>query len=85
MTPLVVEATFENGVLKPAVPLPLKQHDRVRLTVEELPAAPLQASPTLSEMLNDIEAEVGLVDGPPDLAAQLDHYLYGAPKSSDGG
>ena len=37
MTPLVVEATFEDGVLKPAEPLPLKQHDKVRLTVEGLP------------------------------------------------
>jgi predicted DNA-binding antitoxin AbrB/MazE fold protein len=38
MTPIVVEAMFEDGVLKPLQPLPLKQHDRVRLTVEELSA-----------------------------------------------
>src|SRR5262245_57249806 len=32
--PLTVEATFENGVLKPAKPLPLKEHAKVRLTIE---------------------------------------------------
>jgi predicted DNA-binding antitoxin AbrB/MazE fold protein len=30
-----VEATYEDGVLKPAEPLPLKEHERVRITVEE--------------------------------------------------
>jgi predicted DNA-binding antitoxin AbrB/MazE fold protein len=31
--PLTVEAIYENGVLKPAVPLPLTEHEKVRLTV----------------------------------------------------
>ncbi len=30
---LVVEATYENGVLKPAQPLPLGEHEKVRITV----------------------------------------------------
>jgi predicted DNA-binding antitoxin AbrB/MazE fold protein len=34
MTPLRVEATYEDGVLKPAQPLPLKEHEHVRVTVE---------------------------------------------------
>ena len=29
-----VEATYENGVLRLANPLPLKQHEKVRVTVE---------------------------------------------------
>jgi predicted DNA-binding antitoxin AbrB/MazE fold protein len=28
-----VEATYENGVLKPAEPLPLKEHEKVQITV----------------------------------------------------
>jgi predicted DNA-binding antitoxin AbrB/MazE fold protein len=28
-----VEAVYENGMLKPAEPLPLKEHEKVRLTV----------------------------------------------------
>ncbi len=31
---LTVEAIYENGVLKPAQPLPLKEHEKVRVTVE---------------------------------------------------
>src|SRR5205823_13708221 len=31
---LTVEAVYENGVLKPAQPLPLKEHEKVRLTIE---------------------------------------------------
>jgi predicted DNA-binding antitoxin AbrB/MazE fold protein len=29
-----VEAVYENGVLKPAEPLPLKEHEKVRVTVQ---------------------------------------------------
>jgi predicted DNA-binding antitoxin AbrB/MazE fold protein len=31
--PLIVEAVYENGVLKPVEPLPLKEHEKVQLTV----------------------------------------------------
>ncbi len=34
MTPLVVEAIYENGVLKPARPLPLKEQEKVRIVIE---------------------------------------------------
>jgi predicted DNA-binding antitoxin AbrB/MazE fold protein len=30
---ITVEATYENGVLKPTRPLPLKEHDKVQITV----------------------------------------------------
>ncbi|HJT78031.1 MAG TPA: antitoxin family protein [Gemmataceae bacterium] len=30
---LTIEAIYENGVLKPSGPLPLKEHERVRVTV----------------------------------------------------
>jgi predicted DNA-binding antitoxin AbrB/MazE fold protein len=32
--PLTVEAIYENGVLKPVHPLPVKEHSRVLVTVE---------------------------------------------------
>jgi predicted DNA-binding antitoxin AbrB/MazE fold protein len=32
---LTVEAVYENGVLKPLQPLPLKEHEKVRVTVEQ--------------------------------------------------
>ena len=31
--PLIVEAIYENGVLKPVQPLPLREQERVELTV----------------------------------------------------
>ena len=31
---LTVEAVYEDGVLKPAEPLPLKEHEKVRVTVK---------------------------------------------------
>ena len=40
---ITVEAVYENGVLKPAQPLPLREHERVRVTVETPPLDILQA------------------------------------------
>ncbi len=31
---IVVEATYEDGVLKPERPLPLNEHEKVQITVE---------------------------------------------------
>jgi predicted DNA-binding antitoxin AbrB/MazE fold protein len=31
---ITIEATYENGVLKPAQPLPLQDHEKVRITIE---------------------------------------------------
>ena len=31
---ITVEAIYENGVLKPAEPLPLKEHEKVQVTVK---------------------------------------------------
>ncbi|MGH7222424.1 MAG: antitoxin family protein, partial [Gemmataceae bacterium] len=30
---LTIEAIYENGVLKPVEPLPLKEHEKVRVTL----------------------------------------------------
>jgi hypothetical protein len=37
---IIVEATYEDGVLKPAQPLPLKEHDKVKVIVHP-PTSPL--------------------------------------------
>jgi predicted DNA-binding antitoxin AbrB/MazE fold protein len=29
-----IDATYENGILRPAEPLPLREHEKVRLTIE---------------------------------------------------
>jgi len=73
---LTVEAVYENGVLKPAQPLPLQEHERVRVTVEP-------ARPPIWERIAALTADAPpeeLAKPPVDGAAQIDHYLYGTPK-----
>jgi len=31
---ITIEATYENGVLRPSQPLPLKEHEKIRITIE---------------------------------------------------
>ena len=33
---ITIAATYENGVLKPDQPLPLKEHEKVQLTIESV-------------------------------------------------
>lgn len=40
---MTIEATYENGVLKPDLPLPLKERDRVRITISPATSPLLQA------------------------------------------
>jgi len=48
---ITVEAVYEGGVLRPAEPLPLKQQERVRVTVhaisEQVPTTPDEAERTV--------------------------------------
>lgn len=41
---LTIEVVYENGVLKPAQPLPFKERERVRVTIETPPLDILQAA-----------------------------------------
>lgn len=45
---LTIEATYENGVLRPAQPLPLKEHARVEVVIH---APPADAEPPTPEAL----------------------------------
>ncbi len=73
---LTIEAIYENGVLKPAQPLPLQEHEKVRITVEP-------ARGSLAEQIASrgraLPQEV-LDRLPADAASQHDHYIYGTPK-----
>jgi len=51
---IVVEATYENGVLKPAQPLPLAEHEKVQITVDP-PVNPVRASFGLLGWTGDAE------------------------------
>jgi predicted DNA-binding antitoxin AbrB/MazE fold protein len=91
--PIIVDAIYEDGVLKPESPLLLREHEKVRVTVEprtEDAAAvqehtgPVAApGPTLAERIvaraHALPEEL-VEQWPTDGASQHDHYLYGAPK-----
>ena len=38
MMPLTIEATYENGMLRPTQPLPLKEREKVQITVQPVGA-----------------------------------------------
>src|SRR5688572_29439972 len=65
--PIVVDATYENGVLKLDQPLPLDERARVRLTVN-----PVEAQAT-----DPLENVIGIGDGPADGADRHDDHIYG--------
>jgi predicted DNA-binding antitoxin AbrB/MazE fold protein len=47
---LTVEAIYENGVLKPAQPLPLQEHEKVRIHIE-----------IMSEAVRRVRQSAGLI------------------------
>ena len=88
---ITVEATYEDGVLKPARPLALAEHEKVLVTVEPAESAKPPGRPDGSDLpwwdeilalTRDLppEAFEGL---PTDGASQHDHYIYGTPKRTD--
>jgi predicted DNA-binding antitoxin AbrB/MazE fold protein len=73
----IIEATFDGSVFHPADAVPLKPNTMVRLTIQSLPSSGKTGSSFL-KTARQLELQ-----GPPDWASNLDHYLYG--KESDVG
>ncbi len=65
-----------NGVVVFDEPVRLPEGAAVRVTVAEEDEASKRL-PTLAERLRDV---IGIIEGPPDLAANHDHYAHGKPK-----
>ena len=55
-----IEAVYENGVLKPLSPLNLKEHEKVKLTVEEEKNSVRATSGMFSGVSNSVIDEVAL-------------------------
>ena len=70
-----VEAIYENGVFRPIQRVDLSEGERVHLTV--IPFSDRTKDPAYA--LAEIAEETGI----PDLATNIDYYLYGLPKQSD--
>ena len=76
---ITVEAVYENGVLKPVQPLPFKERERLRVSVEP-------AHPPIWERLAALTADAPpeeIAKLPPGGAAEIDRFLYGAPQRSE--
>ena len=67
---ITVDATYENGVLKPKQPLALTEGTEVRLAISPL-----------DEDFDPLDAVLGIGDGPSDAADNHDKYIYGRPLS----
>lgn len=92
---ITVEATYENETLKLSGPLPLREHEKVRVTVEpqEQPASSVESADIAEHSLATLAEQIvarahslppGSLDAlPDDLAAEHDHYLYGTPKRDE--
>ena len=73
---ITFEAVYENGVLKPAQPLPFKERERIRVSVEPV-------LPPIWEQLAALTADAPpeeVAKLPPGGAAEIDRFLYGAPQ-----
>ncbi len=71
---IIVDATYQNGILKPKEPLPLAEGAEVRLTIA--PAG---------ERYDPLEAVIGICDEGPDfsLAARHDEVIYGPKPNAE--
>jgi len=56
--PITVEATYEDGVLKPERPLPLSEREKVRVTITSAPQRPAVAT---GEGENAVRRSYGLL------------------------
>ena len=82
-------AHFDGQNLSPDEPVSLPTDRPLQVTVEAMAAQ--DETPALDKggaqfgrFLDGLEATGGLFDGPEDMSAQLDFYLYGGSKRSSG-
>jgi hypothetical protein len=76
-------AHFDGTNICPDEPVSLPEN--VPLCITVVPAsAPAASADSALDLFDRLEATSGLIEGPTDWSSEHDHYLYGAPKKSDG-
>jgi predicted DNA-binding antitoxin AbrB/MazE fold protein len=81
MMTITVDATYENGTLKLAQPLPLKNHEKVRVTVEqEIAESPPSGPATMGNTKSLAEETAGMMGWTGD-AETLDRILKEAEET----
>jgi predicted DNA-binding antitoxin AbrB/MazE fold protein len=87
-----IEATYEDGVFRPRKPVNLPQHCQVELefrvrTTDDGADKPLAAETVatpIEDRLAELATEATSAEWeqlPVDLSDQLDHYIYGIPRT----
>lgn len=79
---MVYEGTIQNGVVVFSAGIPLPDGTPVRVEPAASPAAEEKEAAELDPIFR--MAELAGDAGIPDLSVNIDHYLYGHPKVSDG-
>lgn len=75
----VTEAVYDNGVLRPTTPLTLRDHQRVRLTVETLEPQSTNARAAAMQRLRAGIASMGFTSSAPFPARDNLHDRKGRP------
>jgi hypothetical protein len=75
----VIKAHFDGRVIVPDEPLDLPKDCRIEVQLRRVEQADPEDRP-LMRLLKRIQELPAPEGGPTDGAAQVDHYLYGAPK-----
>ncbi len=71
-----VEAVYENGIFRPLTEIALPEGQHVQLAVWPVAKTNGEAEPDPAFNLPEMAEDLGITD----LAANIDHYLYGLPK-----
>jgi hypothetical protein len=89
---ITFNAHFDGDHLCPDEPVALPRNVTLRVTVvenaanspDELAVGDPKQAAAPRGLFGSLMDDVGLVEGPADWSAELDHYLYGTPKRGDG-
>lgn len=78
---MTYQGTVQNGVIvfEPGVHLPEGSPVRVEVVGEQVTEASRSPKDDILFRMTDLAIETGI----PDLAVNIDHYLYGHPKVTD--
>lgn len=74
-----IEAIYEKGVFRPTEKVEIEEGKKVNITVQIIEVEKVQREKDSAELILDLAVDMGI----PDLATNIDHYLYGLPKQSE--
>lgn len=74
-----IEAIYEKGVFRPTEKVEVEEGQKVKITLEIMEVKKVLREKDSADDFSDIAIETGI----PDLATNIDYYLYSLPKQSE--